>query len=129
MHLHTNYRSGAITLLMTDDTPGLQVLHEGIWHDIEPQPGTFIVNVGDGLQLLTGGYFKSSVHRVVNTSGKDRYSIPFFYDGNLDTVLKPIVTKDGKLLVGGRNEESEWRTVEEHLKERLGSSRSDGKVN
>lgn len=110
--------SGGITLLLTDEVPGLQVLHDGVWHDLEPNPEAYIVNVGDALQAFTAGYFKSSTHRVINRSGRERYSVPYFFDGNLDTVLKPLIggkDKDGK--VGG------YITVEDHLKERLGTTR------
>jgi len=56
--------------------------------------------------------YKSSVHRVINAGVADRYSVPFFFDGNLDMRLAPL---DGAEAVGGR-----VPTVEEHMLERLG---------
>jgi len=73
-----------------------------------------IVNLGDAFQRLTGGHYKSSLHRVINRSAKHRYSIPFFFDGNLDTVLKPVF---------GLDTETQHLTVEEHMKERMSQSR------
>ncbi len=64
-----------------------------------------IVNVGDLLQKWTKGEYKSAVHRVVNVSETDRYSVPFFYHGNLTTKLAPL---DG-------SGEGKQETVEEHI--------------
>ncbi|GAA6021716.1 hypothetical protein JCM10207_008553 [Rhodosporidiobolus poonsookiae] len=86
---HTDF--GLITVLATSGAPGLQVcLPSGDWLPVEPAPDAFIVNVGDILALFTGGEYRSSLHRVVNTSGVRRYSIPFFLDGNSDIVVSPV---------------------------------------
>lgn len=105
---HTDF--GAITLLLQDDQPGLQVLNRatGDWVDVPPNRDAYVVNVGDMLDRWTKGEYKSNVHRVINLSGKDRYSAPFFFDGNLDCVIKPL---DGS--VGG-----ESYTVEEYMRSR-----------
>lgn len=73
-----------------------------------------IVNLGDAFQKLTGGHYKSSLHRVINRSSLHRYSIPFFFDGNLDTVLKPVYGDDAGI---------RYLTVEEHMDERMSQSR------
>ncbi len=70
-----------ITLLPSATQPGLEVLDlEGNWHKIVCDPGTIVVNVGDMLQEASGGYFRSTTHRVVNPEGENvsRYSMPFF---------------------------------------------------
>jgi isopenicillin N synthase-like dioxygenase len=67
------------------------------------------VNVGDLLQKWTRGEYRSAVHRVVNVSQTDRYSVPFFYHGNLATELAPL---DGS---GDGKEE----TVEAHIRGRF----------
>ncbi|CAM9798398.1 unnamed protein product, partial [Hapterophycus canaliculatus] len=80
---HSDY--GLITLLATDDVPGLQVRLNGEWFDVPPRKGAFICNLGDMLQRWTNDHLRSTVHRVVNKLGRERYSIPFFFEPNFDT--------------------------------------------
>ncbi|KAF2669636.1 putative 2OG-Fe(II) oxygenase family oxidoreductase [Microthyrium microscopicum] len=105
---HTDF--GAITLLMQDDMGGLQVRKQDTaeWIDVKPNRDAYVVNIGDMMQKWTKGEYNSNVHRVINRSGKERYSVPFFFDGNLDYVLRPL---DG-------SEDVEY-TVEEFMKERF----------
>jgi isopenicillin N synthase-like dioxygenase len=77
--------------------------------------GCEVVNLGDMMKRMTAGVYKSSVHRVVNTSEQHRYSVPMFLDGNLDFVITPVV--DGPSSIMDR------LTVEEHMMERFGSAR------
>ncbi|EGZ23227.1 hypothetical protein PHYSODRAFT_556079 [Phytophthora sojae] len=83
---HTDY--GLITLLSTDATGGLQIRHEGQWVDVPPRAEAFVVNIGDMAERFTNGRFKSTLHRVVNTSGQERYSVPFFYEPNFTCVVE-----------------------------------------
>lgn len=123
---HTDF--GAITLLLQDETGGLQLWDgEGeAWVDVRPSRDAYVVNVGDMLQMWTSGKYKSSLHRVINKSGTDRYSIPYFFDGNIECVLKPL---DGSPVV------REPLTVEGHMRERFsvtygrGKKRDDEKPN
>eukprot|EP01083_Nonionella_stella_P019682 54652_1 len=88
---HSDY--GMVTLLATDDTPGLQIYYnEDLgWVDVPPPPlGTFVVNLGDMMERWTNGKVKSTMHRVLSSGGKDRYSIPFFYDPSFDTLVVPL---------------------------------------
>src|SRR3954451_16208194 len=88
---HTDY--GCLTLLYQDQVGGLQVQGpDGGWVTAQPIPGTFVVNVGDLLARWTNGRFKSTPHRVVNASGRERYSAAVFVDPNEDTVIAPVVT-------------------------------------
>jgi isopenicillin N synthase-like dioxygenase len=94
---HTDY--GAITLLLQDAAGGLQVLNQSTqeWIDVPPNSEAYVVNVGDMLEVWTKGGYKSNTHRVINSSGGHRYSVPFFFDGKLEYVLKPLdgSTEDG----------------------------------
>ena len=70
--------------------PGLQVMNaEDEWVEAPPIPGTFIVNIGDIFETWSGGRFKSTQHRVVNT-GAERYSFPLFFGLDYHAVVEPL---------------------------------------
>jgi isopenicillin N synthase-like dioxygenase len=108
---HTDF--GAITLLLQDRQSGLEVFNHQTneWFDIPPQSDAYVVNIGDMLEAWTSGRYKSNLHRVVNKSGTDRYSVPFFYNGHPDCVIRPLDGTKGKEF-----------TVEEHLLSRYKAS-------
>ena len=86
---HTDF--GCLTLLAQDDAGGLQVkAPEGGWIDAPPRPGAFVVNVGDMLHRWSNGVLRSTPHRVVNLSGRERFSCPFFFDPNVAAVIEPL---------------------------------------
>ncbi|GLT84861.1 hypothetical protein SLE2022_030720 [Rubroshorea leprosula] len=78
-----------ITILLQDDVPGLQVLKEGKWIAVNPIPYTFIVNLGDQIQVLSNDCYKSVLHRAVVNCSKERISIPTFYCPSPDAVIGP----------------------------------------
>ena len=87
---HSDY--GLITLLSTNDVPGLEIYLNNTWHPVPPRPGMFIVNIGDSLQILTNGKYKSTIHRVLintTTNSNDRYSIAFFYEPDFHAIIQP----------------------------------------
>lgn len=90
-----------ITLLPAATQPGLQVLDaQGNWHDVGTDENSIIVNVGDMLQELTGGFYKSTTHRVVNPTNENvaRYSMPLFLHPHPDTVLSERHTAHSYLM-------------------------------
>lgn len=126
---HSDY--GMITILATDDQPGLQILIDNIeddgkntseWIDVNPPTlGTFVVNLGDMLERWTNGKFKSTIHRVLNYGENERYSIPFFYEPNFDTIVQCLDTcKEG-------DEEPRYpiTTAGHHLLEKYNQTHAD----
>ncbi len=97
---HTDYECFTI-LCQQGDITALQVQNgREEWVSVPPIPGTFIVNIADQMTRWTNEYFRSSMHRVVNQSGRDRMSIPFFYGTDYDTpisVLDSCMPADGKV--------------------------------
>ena len=81
--------SGFLTLLLQDDKPGLEVeIKPGDWTAASPLPGSFVVNIGELLELATNGYLRATVHRVVSPQEEqERLSIAFFLGAQLDAVV------------------------------------------
>lgn len=85
---HTDY--GLLTLLAQDDNGGLQIKTASGWVDAPPIPGTLVCNIGDMLDRLTGGLYRSTPHRAKNVSGRGRLSFPFFFDPAFDAEIRPL---------------------------------------
>ena len=83
--------SGYLTFVQQDETAGLEVLKEDEWVLAEPIPGTFVVNIGELLEIASQGYLKATLHRVVTPPvGVDRYSHAFFLTSQLDATV-PLI--------------------------------------
>ncbi|PVH82032.1 putative isopenicillin N synthetase [Cadophora sp. DSE1049] len=92
------------TILCQGTQPALQILNtDGEWISAPPIPGTFVVNIGDMLSYWSNDLFVSTVHRVLNVTGEERYSIPFFMGPNYETLVEPL---EGCVKEGKKNYES-----------------------
>ena len=85
---HSDY--GLLTLLAQDDSGGLQIAVPEGWIDAPPIPGTLVCNIGDMLDRMTGGWYRSTPHRVRNLSGHGRLSFPFFLDPGFSAEVPPL---------------------------------------
>jgi isopenicillin N synthase-like dioxygenase len=108
---HTDW--GTLTMLLQDDVGGLQVRNaDGDWIAAPLVPGTFVVNLGEMVPILTNGLYLSTMHRVMNNaSGRSRFSAPHFFDPNYFYHVKCVPTclpEDGQVL-------SAETTVGEHI--------------
>uniref|UniRef100_A0A0D3H5T1 Fe2OG dioxygenase domain-containing protein n=1 Tax=Oryza barthii TaxID=65489 RepID=A0A0D3H5T1_9ORYZ len=81
---------GLTLLLQVNDTLGLQVSKDGRWHPVRPLPGAFIVNVGEILEVLTNGRYKSVFHRVAVDAERGRVTVVVFQDACINGLVKPL---------------------------------------
>ncbi len=90
-HKDTN----TITLLHPGEVGGLQVQnHDGSWIDVTPLPGCLVINIGNLMELWSGGRFHSTLHRVHPPRERDRYAIGHFSVPDYDAVIAPVVPHD-----------------------------------
>ncbi|CAL1405069.1 unnamed protein product [Linum trigynum] len=91
--------TGLTLLTRLNQAQGLQVRKEGKWVPIDPLPGAFIVNIGDILEIITNGEYKSIEHRALVNDRNERLSIASFHDPNMDVMIEPmsdLLVKDQK---------------------------------
>jgi isopenicillin N synthase-like dioxygenase len=105
---HTDY--GLLTILRQDLSGGLEVRTKSRWVAAPPIPNSFVCNVGDMLDRMTGGHYLSTPHRVRNLAGHNRLSFPFFFDPNFSAEVRPIKI-DAK---GNDNKEERWDRTSVH---------------
>ena len=119
---HTDY--GVVTVLWADEVRGLQVLgSDGVWHDVSPESGALLINLGDLTARLTNERWMSTLHRVkppvVDGTIQRRRSAAFFHDANADAVIGPLescIDDDRPALYTPV-------TVDEHVRAKLAGSR------
>ncbi|MER9335657.1 isopenicillin N synthase family oxygenase [Mesorhizobium sp. M0293] len=98
---------GFLTLLLQDDNKGLQVEYDGSWVNVDPIPGTLVVNIGELLELASNGYLRATVHRVVTPpAGVERISVPFFFSARLDATI-PLLSLSEELAAQARGPASD----------------------
>lgn len=85
---HTDY--GLLTMLLQDDVGGLEVKSRSGWTAAPPIPGSFVCNIGDMLDRMTRGLYRSTPHRARNESARDRLSFAFFFDPSFEARVRPI---------------------------------------
>lgn len=84
--------AGGFTILWQDDNGGLEIQNKnGEWVGAPPIENTFVINIGNVMQMWTNGRFSSTPHRVINRGRRDRYSIPLFVNPSYDTDVKPLI--------------------------------------
>jgi isopenicillin N synthase-like dioxygenase len=89
---HTDY--GLLTLLVQDGNGGLEVRTRDEWSEVDPVPGALVCNLGDMLERMTAGRYRSTPHRVHSRPGVDRISCPFFFDPGWDVEVQAIPGAD-----------------------------------
>ncbi|CAL1407012.1 unnamed protein product [Linum trigynum] len=82
--------TGLTLLTRLNQAQGLQVMKEGKWVPIDPLPGAFIVNIGDMLEIITNGEYKSIEHRALVNDKNERLSIASFHDPSMNIMVEPL---------------------------------------
>ncbi|KAF7083553.1 hypothetical protein CFC21_087331 [Triticum aestivum] len=77
------------TLLVDNDVAALQVLRDSVWYSVPTNPRSLLVNIGDFMEVMSNGIFKSPVHRVVANAETERTSIAMFYGLDPEKVIEP----------------------------------------
>ena len=99
-HLGISHHSdaGAVTVLLQDGHPGLQVENNGQWHTVSSERGAIIINIGDVVQVWSNDRYKAPLHRVLASKTHTRYSAPFFLNPafEMDYAPLPSVRGEGK---------------------------------
>ncbi len=94
---HTDY--GFLTMVWQDHLGGLEVRTDAGWVAVPPDPNVFVCNIGDMLERLTGGRYRSTPHRVQSPEVGDRISIPFFFDPDWDAPIEALPLPDSAVPV------------------------------
>jgi isopenicillin N synthase-like dioxygenase len=91
-HLGINHHTdaGALTLLLQDSQPGLEVYRGGEWHLVEPRRDALVVNIGDIVQVWSNDRYEASLHRVITHANAERFSAPFFFNPAYSAAYAPL---------------------------------------
>lgn len=89
VHAHTD--AGALTLLLQDEEPGLEVFHDGAWHLVEPRNDALVVNIGDIAQVWSNDRYTAALHRGrLAPTNAERFSAPFFFNPAYSATYAPL---------------------------------------
>jgi isopenicillin N synthase-like dioxygenase len=114
--IHPHKDTDALTILAPDPVGGLMVRRRDsdAWLHVEAPRNALVVNIGDMLEVWSGGRFVSTPHKVENASGAERYSFPYFSVPRYDTVVRPLITPlpdyDRQPIPVGDVSREVWRT-------------------
>jgi isopenicillin N synthase-like dioxygenase len=107
--------SGGFTILWQDNNGGLEVQSKsGEWVGAPPIDDTFVINLGNVMQIWTNGRFSSTPHRVINRFGRDRYSVPLFVNPDSSVRIAPLIGAPTEEFVPfryGDYQRDEWRRI------------------
>lgn len=109
---HTDY--GLLTLLTHDGTPGLEVRVGDRWLAVPHDPDLVVCNLGDMLDRLTSGRYRSTPHRVRNVGDHERISLPFFLDPGWDARIEPVQLPDDATWVVPDDRAARWDRANLH---------------
>ncbi len=85
---HTD--AGALTILLQDTQPGLQVWREDEWQLVPSLPGALVINLGDMVQVWSNDRYRAALHRVITHTSANRFSAPFFFSPAYSTNYQPL---------------------------------------
>ncbi|BGO90317.1 hypothetical protein NBRC10512_005560 [Rhodotorula toruloides] len=86
--LHADSTLGALQVFLRDSSSSYET--GGTWINADPVPGTFVVNIGEMVEVLSAGLYKATLHRVVHKAPSYRVSIPFFFEPSYDALIEPL---------------------------------------
>ncbi|XP_061367074.1 oxoglutarate-dependent flavonoid 7-O-demethylase 1-like [Gastrolobium bilobum] len=90
MGLNPHSDAGGLTILLqANEVEGLQIKKDGLWIPIKPLPNAFIINIGDLMEIITNGIYRSIEHRATVNSKKERISIATFYNPSVESTIGP----------------------------------------
>jgi isopenicillin N synthase-like dioxygenase len=91
-HLGVNHHTdaGAITVLLQDDQPGLEVFHDNAWCLVEPRRDALVVNIGDIVQVWSNDRYHAALHRALASADAERFSAPFFFNPAYSAEYAPL---------------------------------------
>ncbi|CAN1257898.1 2-oxoglutarate-dependent dioxygenase 11 [Linum perenne] len=113
---------GGLTLLtQVNDVQGLQIRKDGIWVPVVPTPGAFIINIGDIIEMMSNGEYKSIEHRSVVNPEKERISIATFHSPSMKAIIGPIPE-----LINEKNQAKYQSISQVELRRLAGSRKLEG---